>query len=455
MSNSSLLEGNQAIEELKARVDGNVYLPGDAGYEPEIAGFNTSVVHAPEIVVAAESAQDVATAIRYASANGLKITVQATGHGACKPIRDGVLVSTKRLTHVSVDPETRIATIAGGAQWASVLEAGAPHGLAPITGSSATVGAVGYLLGGGLGPLARSHGFSADYIQGFTVVTGQGEIVEASREAHADLFWALRGGKKGLGIVTEVRLRLAELSMLYGGALLFGEDHMETALRHWTDWTKTAHPQVTSSVAMVNFPPFEFIPEPLRGRRILAMRFAYPGDLEEGARLAQPLRDCAPVYMDLLGALPASQVGRIHSDPENPAPMWVTGMLLKDADQDLASTVLGQVGPGTQSPFMVAEIRHVGGASACDTEDGSAVGGRCARYTLVYVSMAQPLFADVLPGIADGYRAAVAQWIADETNINFVGEHRTEECIATAWPANTAKRLDEVRRKYDASEVFG
>ena len=52
-------------------------------------------------------------------------------------------------------------------------------------------------------------------------MTGEGELVEASADHNPELFWALRGGKAGLGIVTEVRLRLVELSSSLRGVALF------------------------------------------------------------------------------------------------------------------------------------------------------------------------------------------------------------------------------------------
>lgn len=49
--------------------------------------------------------------------------------------------------------------------YCAAVEAAANLGLAPVVGSSGTVGAVGYTLGGGIGPLIRSHGFSSDGVR--------------------------------------------------------------------------------------------------------------------------------------------------------------------------------------------------------------------------------------------------------------------------------------------------
>ncbi|MEO7122286.1 MAG: FAD-binding protein, partial [Lacisediminihabitans sp.] len=394
-------------------------------------------------------------AVRFAREHHLKVHVQSTGHGATTPSTDGMLVVTSDLTELSVDPETRIATIGAGVRWAAVVEAGAPHGLAPISGSSGGVGVVGLVTGGGLGPLSRSHGFASDYVRGFTVVTGLGELVEATAEVNSDLFWALRGGKGGLGIVTQVRIELAAISELYAGALFFEEQHIEQAFRVWVDWTKDAASDVTTSAALFRVPPFDFIPEPLRGRTLLTLRFAYPGDAAVGEQLAAPLRAAAPVYLDQLGVLPVDKVALIHNDPTDPAPGWDRGALLTDIDQDFATALLAQAGAGAQLPMLLTEVRHLGDKTRTDVPGGSAVGGREGSFAFTVIGAPDAsLFETVLPAAADRVFAAIAPWIAPQLNINFAGRLRSAEHFASAWPAETFARLATVRKKYDPDVVF-
>jgi hypothetical protein len=431
-------------------VRGPVLTPSDPAYADEAAGFNTAVVHTPDLIVGATSAADVAEAIRFAGARGWPVTVQATGHGAHSPITTGLLVTTRRLDRLEIDPQTRTATVGAGVRWDAVLTAAAEHGLTGIPGSSPNVGVVGYLLGGGIGPLARSHGFSSDYLLGATVVTGTGEILEVSEDEHAELLWALRGGKGGLGIVTEVRVRLVELSTMYAGALFFDTEHMEQAFRAWVDWTAEAEPDVTTSVALVRFPDLEVVPEPFRGRHLLSLRFAYPGSTDEGARLAEPLRLAAPVYLDMLGELPTEQMGAIHSDPDQPGPGWNRGMLLQPIDQRFASAFLSAVGAGSRSPFLAAEVRHLGAAAGQDVPGGSAVGGRSAAFALVLIGVPDPsLFSVVLPAAADGIVAGIRPWVHPQTNINFAGRPQTTEDFEAAWPVEHLPRLAALRRRYD------
>lgn len=439
---------------LRARLTGTLHLPADAEFLPSTSGFNLAITHAPDAVVVVADAADVAHVVRFARDNGLSVSVQATGHGAESPIGGGILVNTSRLDSVTIDADARLATVGAGVRWGAVIAAAADVKLAPVAGSSPTVGVVGLITGGGLGPLSRSHGFASDYARGFTVVTGGGEVVEATAAEHPDLFWALRGGKHGLGIVTEARVGLVELEQLYAGSLLFAEEHIETVARAWADYTAGADDRVTTAVAVARFPDFEQVPPPLRGRTLLVLHFAFPGDAETGERLAAPLRDAAPVYLDLVGVMAARDVAQIHNDPTEPGPGWASGGLLTTIDQDLITAWLGVVGAGQQVPAVMSEMRHLGGATRTDVPEGSAAGGRSAGATITLIGAPNPaLFAGPVPAAADALYEAVAPWLAAETNINFVGVPRPGQTGAP-WSGDVAGRLEAVRKQYDPDGVL-
>jgi hypothetical protein len=440
--------------ELATLVAGTALDAGQPGYDEEVTGFNAAVVHRPEVVVGARSADDVVQAVRFARARRVRVAVHSTGHGAHLPVQAGLLVSTRWLDRVQIDAAAREATLGAGARWGAVVAAAAPHGLAPIAGSSPNVGIVGFLAGGGIGPLVRSHGFGSDYLLGATVVTGTGDMVTTSADENVDLLWALRGGKPKLGVVTEVRVRLVELPTLYAGSLFFDEPHIESALRGWIAWTAEAHPQVTTSVAVVRFPPADAVPPPLRGRRVLTLRFAYPGDATAGTRLAAPLRAVAPVYLDMLGLLPIADVARIFNDPSGPVPAWSSGGLLTQVDQAFASALLHHVGAGTDSPFLAAEVRHLGQATTHDVPGGSAVGGRGALFTFGFIGTNPAQFAAVLPDAEARLVGDLARWLSPEGNGNFAPHPKVRRAVtARAAPAVVAK-LADVARRYDPDGLF-
>ena len=428
---------------------GPVFTPGDPGYAPEITGMNLAPRRTPELVVGATTAGDVANAVRYAGQRGLPLSVIGGGHGAAS-IPTGLTITTRRMDRVRIDAERRTATFDAGVLWRPVVEAASAHGLLPIAGSLSAVGAAGYLLGGGTSPLGRSHGYSSDYVESMNVVTGTGEIVTASDSSNPELFWALRGGKFGLGIVTEIVLRLVELRQVYGGALTFAEDQMDDVFRGWIDWTRTADEQVTTSFATVAFPDMDGMPPQFRGKRISFLRFAYPGDLERGAELAAPLRALAPALHDDIGPLPVDQLDRIHNDPTTPVAAWEVGGQLTALDGAFADVWLAHFGAGKQPPLHVSELRHGGAAQHHAPPSGDAVANRDAHFTMNTICTAPDLFAEVAPAYAGSLLDAIGGWTLPVANINFIGNNP----LATPWDSATLAKLNAVRHAVDPDGIF-
>jgi hypothetical protein len=255
--------------------------------------------------------------------------------------------------------------------------------------------------------------------------------------------------------VTSAKVELVELATLYGGSLTFDADDIDTALHAWIDYQASADPDVTTSAVILRVPDLPFIPEPIRGRTLLAVRFAYPGDSATGERLAAPLRAAAPVYIDDLGEIPASAIAKVHSDPQDPTVSWVSGHLLNGIDQDFATTLLGFAGAGKQFPFVAAEIRSFGAASATDVPGGSAAGGRGAKGAFSLVGAPNPdLFVTVIPGAASAVFEALGRWISPENNVNFASGFSTVEEYRKAWSPAIFERLAAVKQKYDPSGLF-
>src|SRR5690606_24356526 len=165
----------------------------------------------------------------------------------------------------------------------------------------------------------------------------------------------------------------------------FDTASIEQVLRGWIDWLPGAPDAVSTSVAIIRFPDHDEVPEPLRGRHALALRFAYPGGAGEGERYAADLRSLAPALLDTIGVLPTANLALVHSDPDGPLPTWDRGMMLRAVDQRFADVLLAQVGPDSRAPFLVIEIRQLGGAVVQDVAGGSAVGGRSCAFTFTVI----------------------------------------------------------------------
>src|SRR5690606_7926382 len=115
---------------------GPVLAEGDPALMTETAPFNVSHVLRPVAAVIATGPADVAATVRWAAERGLPVAVQATGHGLFSDLAGHVLVCTHRMSWVEVDPEAGTARVGAGTRWKDVIEAAAPHGLAPLNGST-------------------------------------------------------------------------------------------------------------------------------------------------------------------------------------------------------------------------------------------------------------------------------------------------------------------------------
>ncbi|OLT14814.1 hypothetical protein BJF78_17390 [Pseudonocardia sp. CNS-139] len=343
---------------------GRVLRPGDPGFAEVTSGFNRTVGHSPDLVVVAADAGDVQTAVRYAAdTGGMPVAVMATGHQASVPITGGLLVATRELTAVGVDRDARSARVGAGALWGPVVDLTAAAGLAPLAGSSPTVGVTGYTLGGGLSPLlGRAHGYAADHVTGFEIVTADGALRWVTADSEPDLFWAVRGGKGNFGIVTALEFGLFPVTRLYAGPLLFPGEAAGPVLSAWRDWTATVPDEVTSSAALLRVPDAPAFPEPLRGRQVLSMRVAFAGPAERGAALVAPLRAAGPVLVDAVAPVPVTAFAGIHADPTDPVPAYERTALLRELPDTAIERIVAVAGSADPAPLAIVELRALGGA---------------------------------------------------------------------------------------------
>lgn len=447
MTTHALPELDDDMVALRAHVTAPVALPGERVYD-RATPWNVAVPVRPGAVVFASTASDVAAVMRFASERGLRVVVQATGHGAVPVGARDVLVLTSGMTGCVVDAEARTARIGAGVRWQTVLDAATPHGLAPLCGSAPAVGVVGYLTGGGVGPLVRTVGLSADHVREFELVTGDGQVLRVTPDEHADLFWGLRGGKSMLGIVTSVEIDLLPIAEFYGGALYFDGSVAGDVLRTWQRWTADLPESVNTSLCIQQLPPLPGIPEPLAGRMSVAVRYTAVGDVAEAERLLQPIRDVAPTLIDAVAVLPYAAIGAVHADPVDPMPTHEDHAMLRELTPETVEAILAACGPGSGSPQTIVELRLLGGALAREPRHRSAFCHRNAACSLSVIGVLVPPAAEAVVSHAAELVAAVAPWSTGGQMPNFAASddpQRPSRCYnedALHWLRALAKRYD-------------
>jgi FAD/FMN-containing dehydrogenase len=408
----------QAAERLLRRtLRGRLHRPGDAAYDGLRRAHSPALDARPALVVEAYRAADVRAAVVAAREYGLPFAVQGTGHGTHVACDGGVLVRTGAMATVLVDPDRRVAHVGAGARWADVLAAAAPFGLAPLSGSDPSVGVAGYTLGGGLGWLGRRHGLAADSLRRAEVVTAEGGLAAASAGEHPDLFWALRGGGGGFGVVTAMEIALFPVDRVYAGTVWFPIAGAGETLARYRDWIADAPDALSTAVLLTH----------LDGERALALKVMHAGEAAEAERLLAPLRAVAGAALrDDLRVMRFADAAMGGTAPRH--------LDLFETLPDGAIDVLLAAGE-----HATVEVRHWGGAIARPGADAGPAGHRSTALSAI-VDAPRP-----------GLAAALAPHATGGSFLNFLADPARTEA---AFTAPNLRRLREVRRAYDPDEVF-
>lgn len=420
----------------------------DARYDDERAGYNLAVEHRPEVIVPATCTDDVVAAVRFAAAHDLPVGVLNTGHGPSRPADGAVLITTARMNGVTIDPLARTARVEAGVRGGDLVRAASEYGLAPLTGSSPEVGVVSYHLGGGIPLLGRRFGWAVDHVIGLDVVTADGVVRRVTVAEEADLFWALRGAGKGsLGVVTAIEIALCPVTRLYGGGMYFTGPAVRDVVHAYAAWTRTVPEDMGSSLLLVRLPDVPGVPEPLRGRFVVHVRFAYLGSADDGHRMVAPFRSHRPV-IDTVAEMPYSQVGSIHAEPTTPVAFHSRAVSLATFDEEAADVLLGRA---TSSPYLV-ELRHTGGALGRPGSAPSALTRRDGEFVLFAGGAGER--APVVAAVTD-LMAAVTPWGTGGICVNFqAGPDVTAEQWGTGFRTEDLDRLAAIKRAVDPTDMF-
>ena len=441
------------LSPLRDRFTGDLQTSTDPGWDEARSAWNLAVDQHPAVVAIPEDADDVARAVRFARDRGIRVAVQGTGHNAAAhgDLAGVLLIKTERLRDVRVEPATRTARVGAGVTWGEVVGPAAEHGLAALAGSSHDVGIVGYSLGGGVSWLARKHGLAAERITAIEFVSAHGDLREVTALTDPDLFWAIRGGGGNFGVVTAMEFELLPITEVYAGALFFPYERAGEVLEAWRQWTRSVPDEVTSVGRMIQIPPIPDVPEFLRGRSFTVIEATFLGTEQQGAELLAPLRELGP-EMDTFAIVTPPDLLALHMDPPGPVPGQGDHQMLADLDAESLQRLVAAVGPGTDSPLLSFEFRHLGGALGRRGEGSGALGALGGRYMTFAVGMLMdPAMAPPLQTAFAAAREALDVVDSGAAYLNFA-ESRVEP--GAIFGERTLGRLREIRANVDPEGMF-
>ncbi len=436
---------SSAVENLRRVFGGDIIEPGDAEYAS--ASGSVFASGRPALVVRPASVRDVQAAVGFAAGAGLVLSVRGGGHGfqGFSTNDDGVVIDLRDLADVEVlDPEHDVVRIGGGATWGRVADALAPHDLAISSGDTRSVGVGGLTLTGGIGWKVRKYGLALDQLVAVEVVTADGDVVRASADQEPDLFWAIRGGGGNFGIVTAFEFAAHRTTDVFHGSISFPAAEAAGVLRGWADHLRSAPDELTSVVNLAN--PFLGGPQaPVEVHVVVDS-----DDPRRAAEAVDPIRRLGTVIEDDVVLTPYAHTLEEGMTPP-PGIRFVSRSAFVDGPSVPAALgILAEVATSEGAP--VIGVRSVGGAVARVPDSATAYGHRRAELMFVTVAAGpEPVVAAAVPAL-DAVWERLAPHV-DGAYANFLTS-ATDEELDGIYPAETYRRLVEVKERYDPANLF-
>lgn len=446
------------LQALEQEVEGQILRRGQDGWDDSVSIWNAMVAAEPALVLRPATAADVSAAVRFASDNGLLMSVKGGGHniaGTSIAAR-GFTLDMSLMRAVAVDPDARQVRVGPGCVLSEVDVATQAHGLAAVLGFVSETGVAGLTLGGGFGYLTRQFGWTVDNLDEVEIVTADGELRIANREENDALFWAVRGAGGNMGVVTRLTLRVHEVGpTITGGLVAWSAERAEAVLDTYREVTRSAPRELTAFVTIRQAPPAPFVPEEWHGRPIVALGVCHVGGADSAATDLAPFRSLGEPIFDTIGERPyvAQQSMLDATQPKGRNYYWKTEFVGELSEGFLAAFRDG--GSGLTSPMSQGITFHLEGAVNEAPEDDGAVGNRDARYVTAFAASwpTDDGRDDEHVGWARNSWRAILPFSTGGNYVNFQVADDDEGRTAAAYGSNM-ERLRQIKSAYDPHNLF-
>ena len=449
--------GAALADGIQGTFSGDLYRPGDPGYDEARNVINKMIDRQPALVGRPTDEAGVAALVNLARDRGLPLAIRCgghgvSGHGTCD---GGVVIDLSGLDSIEVDPAAKIARAGGGVTWGAFDEATQKHGLAVTGGRVPTTGIGGLTLGSGSGWLERKLGLTCDSLMSARVVLADGSLVTASPFQNEDLFWGLRGGGGNFGVVTEFTYQLHQVGpMVTGGMLLYPRPMAREVVRHYRDWIESASREVGGGIAFISAPPHDPVPVEVQGKPMIGVILAYFGPEAEAEEALRPMVEFGPPAMAMVGQMPytALQMMQVDAFPLD-ARVYFKADFLDELTDDAIDTVIEMAAEPT-SPISTVLFQPMGAAIADVAADETALPVRDAKWCYHALTMWQPEMGpdEVHVKWTKDLADAMSKHASPGIFLNFIADEGIERVRMSYGPHYD--RLVALKDRYDPTNLF-
>jgi FAD/FMN-containing dehydrogenase len=431
-----------AVNELGDSLGGNLLLQGDAGYDAAKLVWNGMFdSKQPALIAQCGSTEDVVNAVNFARERNLLLSVKCGGHSLPgKSTSDGgMMIDLSQMRSIEADANSMIMRADGGCLLGHLDGAAMAQNTITTTGIVSHTGVGGFTLGGGVGRTDRSTGLAVDNLLAATVVTASGEVVRASEDENADLFWGLRGGGGNFGVATEFVYRLHPFNpTVYGGTVFY------KASREFLEFYAELHATMPDEA---NIEP-QFVPGE-DGKPIALVEVVWNGDHAAGEKALAPMLAHPDLISGEFGPFPYNDI-QTSADAATAHGLqaYLKSSFLKELTPEVIEIMLHYVWEGkpTWSWFQ-----HMGGTVGRVASSATAFTHRDAAFNfgIMYGSRDPSKNEAGKIAVREFYEAMKPHFVGFYTNLNDDSEENTWGNYGPNYP-----RLAKLKSQYDPGNLF-
>jgi FAD/FMN-containing dehydrogenase len=437
------------VQALGEAFSGPVLAPSDTGYD-EIRRIRNGLIDKhPAVITRCMHTADVVDAINFGRAEGLEISVRGGGHNvAGKAVTDGgLMVDLSLMKGIHVEPAQSAVRAQPGVTVAELDRATAAFGLATPSGVVSSTGIAGLTLGGGIGWLMGKHGMAVDNLLSAEIVLASGEVVTASEDWDADLFWALRGGGGNFGVVTSFEYRTHPVASVLGGPVLHPLTSAPQLFAFYREFAADLPDELSTQAVFIHAPDGS-------GTKLCGVAICHAGDDRERAEAdVGPLRRFGSPAADMIERMPYPVVntGVDWLSPPGALNYWKSAFFSELSDQ--AVDVMTAAFERAPSDLCALVIEEFHGAVTRVTPTATAYPHREPGHNLFLISQwTDPAQTDAGIAWARQTFEALSPYMADRSYTNYLSADAYDR-VRQAYGANYERLLD-LKRRYDPDNVF-